>query len=667
MIRNLRCIAATIVILAWMLPHSLQADGPWTVDSPDGRTSVKLQLADLSATADYPAGERLYYQIERGEKAGPRTVVLPWSPLGITRKDQAFEQDLVLVLSKHIETIDETYRLVHGKRRVCRNHARQRVVGFSNEAGGRMEIVVRVYDDGVALRYRFPERDTTVRTVTAEATGFRLPADARAWMMPYDEPTQYTPAYENYYQHEIPVGTASSTAAGWALPALFRLDGGRHWLLLAEAAVDGSYCGCRLEKQAPQGIYHIRFPDPGEGNSVGEVEPSSTLPWSTPWRVILVADDLRGIVESSLITHLNPPAAVAETDWIKPGRAAWSWWSDHDSPRDYQKQCRFIDLAAEMGWEYYLVDANWTLMDGGDVRRMARYAESKGVGLFLWYNSGGAHNYVTEKPRGCLALPQVRRFEFELLKKWGIKGLKVDFFQSDKQNIMAYYHDILRDAAEHKLMINFHGCTIPRGWSRTWPHLMTMEAVRGAESYTFSPEYPQRAPQQNTIVPFTRNVVGPADYTPCAFSDDRYPHLTTNPHELALSVVFETGLLHFADGVDAYRKLPAAPKQFLGRLPVVWDDIRLLDGEPGKRVILARRHGAAWCVGGINGVNAPQQSVVSFTFLPPGRYAATLIGDGKQPRDFDVKHWTLDAGEKTEVTMQAYGGFVMRLEPLPTQ
>jgi alpha-glucosidase len=219
----------------------------------------------------------------------------------------------------------------------------------------------------------------------------------------------------------VAAGDPSPGAAGWAFPALFELPAGR-WVLLTEAAVDGTYCGCRLAQKSPDGVYGIRFPDAAEGNGQGAVEPTSTLPWSTPWRVIMVADSPAGIVESTLVTDLNPPSRVEDISWIKPGRVAWSWWSDHDSPQDYGKMREFVDLAAEMGWEYFLVDANWTLMDHGNVRELARYARSKGVGLFLWYNSGGEHNVVTEKPRGSMKERAVRRFEFELLRKWGVKG-----------------------------------------------------------------------------------------------------------------------------------------------------------------------------------------------------------------------------------------------------
>ena len=640
---------------------AVAAEESWSLGSPDGKLVVTVRQADLSEGSAYPSGKRLYYKIEHGAE-DDRAEVLGLSPLGIVRSDQAFQEGLELVSAGRIKTIDENYEMPHGKRRVCRNHAREMVLDFKNHSGARMQLVVRAYDEGIAFRYGFPERDETIRTVVEELSGFRIPVGARAWMQPYQQSGQWTPAYEDYYRNGIAAGSTSPEDAGWALPALFKLADG-HWVLLAEAMIDGSYCGMRLGKQAPDGLYRFRLPDAAEGNFFGPVKPASRLPWATPWRVIMVGDSLKRIVESTLITDLNPPSVVKEAGWIKPGRVAWSWWSDHDSPRDYRKQCKFVDLAAEMGWEYCLVDANWTLMDHGDVRRLAEYADGKGVGLFLWYNSGGPNNFVTEKPRGCMFDHRVRQNEFELLKRWGIKGLKIDFFHSDKQSMMRKYVEMLRDAIDAQMMINFHGCTIPRGWSRTYPHLMTMESAKGAECYTFAEEFPEKAPWHNTIVAFTRNVIGPVDYTPCAFSHDKYPHLTTNAYELALVVVFETGLIHFADSVEAYRGLPEAPKKLLRDVPAAWDDVRLIDGEPGQFVVIARRKGDQWFVGGINGRNRVKRVEVSLSFLEEQPYDMTLIADGPDKETFATTVGPKTADDRLEVEMRPYGGFVMRLVP----
>jgi hypothetical protein len=640
------------------------AEDQWSLASPEANVVVTLALTAPKQAAEYPANKvRLYYRVEHVGPAGDRAEVLPWSPLGITREDESFVDGLKFKSLSKVSEIDETYSMPHGKRSTCRSLAREQSFVFENSNGATVEVVFRVADDGAAFRYHFPGSGDAVCTVTGELTGFRLPAESRAWIMPYQEASMWTPAYEDYYTNGAPVGTASPYDSGWAFPALFEVAGGRRWVLLTEAAVDASYCGCRLEKDAPGGLYRLRFPDAAEGNGQGAVNPSWRLPWSTPWRVIMVSDTPAHVVESTMVTDLNPPCRIEDTSWIKPGRVAWSWWSDHDSPQDYRKMTPFVDLAAEMGWEYFLVDANWTLMDHGDVRQLADYARQKGVGLFLWYNSGGEHNVVAEKPRGAMKAENVRQFEFQLLKRWGVKGVKIDFFQSDKQNIMALYQEILRDAAAAGLMVNFHGCTLPRGWERTWPNLMSMEAVRGAECYTFAEEFPKRAPEHNAIVAFTRNVVGPMDYTPGGFSDDKYPHVTTVAHELALCVVFESGLLHFADRVAAYRDLPEAPRTLLGEVPVAWDDVHFISGTPGKSIVLARRKGDVWYVGTINGQPRPIEVQVPIDFAGPGDFDALSIGDGDDARSFASHEGLVKSGDMMKLPLRAYGGGVIRLVP----
>ena len=360
---------------------------------------------------------------------------------------------------------------------------------------------------------------------------------------------QSAPACEDLYQ-QVASATASKLPDGWDLPALFKTSGGT-WLLITESALDGGYCGFHLAQSASGGTYRIAFPDPGEGRGVGRVEPESTLPWTMPWRVVIVGDEAGRILESDLVTDVAPPSAIGAATWVKPGRAAWSWWSMSDSPKHAEQLNAFTDLAAEMGWEYALVDANWNVMQTGTIDDVIAHAKQKNVGLLFWYNSGGPHNDVTEAPRDRMTTHEQRVKEFTQLRAWGVKGVKVDFWQSDKQDRIAQYRDLLKDAADFQLMVDFHGSTIPRGWQREFPNLIGMEAVAGAEQYKFREDYAGKAPWLNTVLPFTRNVAGPMDYTPVTFSDAKYPHRTTNAHELALSVIFETPIQHFADSVGS--------------------------------------------------------------------------------------------------------------------
>jgi hypothetical protein len=255
--------------------------------------------------------------------------------------------------------------------------------------------------------------------------------------------------------------------------------------------------------------------------------------------------------------------------------------------------------------------------------------------------------------------------EFSKLQELGVAGVKVDFFWSEKQNMIEYYLDILEDAAQYQIMVNFHGCIVPRGWSRTYPHLMTYEGIRGAEWYNNGHEFTTTAPEHNSIVPFTRNVVGGMDYTPVTFTNSQYPHITSFGHELALSVVFESGIQHMADRPEGYLSLPDAPKTFLKELPSAWDDTRFLDGYPGKDIIIARQKNDEWYIGGINSENSEKTKLLTFNFLPEYiKFKLSLIADGKHDKDFATNYMVVDKSSTVEVKMLPRGGFAASLKPL---
>jgi alpha-glucosidase len=636
---------------AALLSACARGERAWGVVSPDGQLALNVTLDE---------GGRLHYTVERGPESA-RRVVIEKSPLGLVRQDEAFVEGLAHLATSELETLDETYAMPHGKRRERRHHARQRVVTFANAGGGKLALVLRAANDGVAFRYRFPETGETPVTLVEEATAFKVPAGSRAWIIPHQTPDKWGPAYEDFYV-EGDAGATSPRPSGWFLPGLFKVAD-RLFVLVTEAAVDRTSCGSRLAAEAPDGLYRFSLPEPAEGLGQGAVSPSSSRPWTLPWRVFLVGEPAT-LVESTLVEDLNPATAIEDTSWIRPGRASWSWWSDNDSPKDATKLRTFVDLAAEMGWEYTLIDANWDLMQNGTVEDVVAYAKEKGVGALLWYNSGGPHNEVTERPRDRMFDPEVRRAELRRLAEWGVKGIKVDFWHSDKQEHMKLYLDLLKDAAEQRILVNFHGCTLPRGWSRTYPHLVTMEAVMGAEQYLFQPAFAEKGAWHNTVLPFTRNAVGPMDYTPVAFTETRFPHQTSDAHELALSVVFESGIVHMADSVSAYRDLPEAPQAFLAGVPAAWDETRLLAGEPGDLVVIARRNGTRWYVGGISARKEPRTERVDLGRLGPGRWTADLIADGETSRSFAASSKTLESGQALEVAMLAQGGFVAQLTPL---
>lgn len=617
----------------------------WSVKSPSGNIMFTLISGDSG---------KIFYSIDLID-SGQTINVIGRSPLGLVRNDGSFAKNLDFVKANPVFAITGTIDLPAGKQKHIENHGNELMVTFKNPQGQLLNVIARAYDDGVAFRYSFPEESGGPFTIENEITGFDIQGNGNAWLQPYDRVTMWTPAYETFYTNSIPIGTPSDSSEGWAFPALFQTDAA--WVLIAESAVDSTYFGAHLQPDAPEGLYTIRMPEVEEAMQFMEQKPRITLPWRSPWRTIIVGTSLSTIVKSNMAVKLAPENRM-DFSWVRPGRASWSWWSEPASPRNFNALKRYIDLAAEMGWEYSLVDANWDLMKGGNVEQLIRYANTKNIGILLWYNSGGPHNIVTERPRDIMHDPVKRKAEFKRISALGVKGVKVDFFQSDKPDMMKLYLDILKDAAENKIMVNFHGCTLPRGWNRTWQNLVTMEAVRGAENYQFDSLYPEIAVWHNTILPFTRNVVGSMDYTPVTFTNQKFPHKTTYAHELALSVVFESGILHLADRAEEYLKLPEAPKEFLKNIPAVWDETVLLDGEPGKFCIMARRTGNAWYIGGINGSLEAKDWQIDLSRLEKLGTRSDIITDGEIRTEFSSASKEIKAGEKMNVKVLPAGGFV---------
>ena len=356
---------------------------------------------------------------------------------------------------------------------------------------------------------------------------------------------------------------------------------------------------------------------------------------------------------------------MKNTHWIKPGKASWNYWSNNHGTKDYKVVCDFADLAAEMGWEYTLLDWEWDQMaNGGNLEDALQYIHSLGVKPLMWYNSG-AFKWVRATPRDRMLTHENRMEEFAKLNKLGVAGVKVDFFLSEKQDMIKYYLDIIEDAAKYKIMVYFHGCIVPRGWARTFPHVMTYEGIRGAEWYNNGREFTTTAPAHNATIPFTRNVVGAMDYTPVTFTNSQYPHITSYGHELAQSVVFESGIQHMADRPSGYRELPDAVRSFLKEVPNAWDDTKFIDGYPGRDVILARRKDNCWYIGGLSSENIEKNKTINFDFLPQNsKYKLTLIADGDHDTVFSTSYMVIDRDSSVDLKMLRRGGFAASLIPI---
>ncbi|MBN1758743.1 MAG: glycoside hydrolase family 97 catalytic domain-containing protein [Chitinispirillaceae bacterium] len=638
---------------------SAYSQNNWTLTSPGNSLQATVQFTDLNGEADYPSGQRLYYAVGIGSPDSYTEVIEP-SPMGIEREDQNFVDGLTFDSVEEERQINDNYTMVAGKRVSITSTCNELVLLFSAGSGKKLDVILRAYDDGFAFRYQFPETDNKQYTVKKEVTGFRVPAGSKGCMLPHTAFEQFGPGYEGMWQNNVDVGTRAPSSVGWCFPAFF--NKGDNWVLFGETDVMDSYCGATMEQNVSQRVYRLKFPPAAEGNGTGSVTPSSTLPWKTPWRFIIAGNSPAVIIESTLFHNLASPSKIDDVSWIKPGRSSWSWWSQEGEHTEYGVNTEYINLAEDMTWEYALIDHDW---NGTTVQQLIDYGKQHHVGIVVWYNSGGPHNTVTHMgPRDRMDTRDARRNEMQKISQWGIKGIKVDFFHSDKQNIIQQYLGILRDAADYKLVVNFHGCTVPRGWQRTFPNLMTAEAGRGAEWYKYQADYPPGAPRRNTIMVFTRNALCSMDYTPVTFTNHANPHITTYGHELALSVVFESGLLHLADRVAGYQNLPDAPKKFLREVPTTWDDIKYIEGTPGEYVVLARRKGGDWYLGGIDGGGRSRNLSLDLSFLSSlseDGYDMTLITDGNSNTTFNSSQDVITGNEKLDVAIRSNGGFVAKL------
>ena len=640
------CTAAAGCLLSMQAPAAAPTL-PASVSSPDKHLQVTFQLT--------AAGEPRY-SIQLDGKA-----VLQESRLGLVRDDVDFTRALQLVSASPVEVVRDEYELLTSKCRLNSYTASRQVFRLQSLQAQRIEIQFQVSKGGVAFRYTFPESDPTLRRIQSEASSFRFPAETKAWLQPVAVAksgwSSTNPSYEEIYEKDIPVGTPSPTGAGWVYPALFHT--GDNWLLISETGLTRNYCGTRLQSKWRDTEYGVVFPDPLESFQNGPVAPQSVLPWTTPWRLIAIGS-LKTIVESTLGTDLADkalPSIAIRADG--PGKASWSWPLLGDDQTIYATQLRFIDYAAQMGWSYTLVDALWDKQIGYDrLKDLVDYARGRNVRILVWYNSAGDWNTAPQTPRDLMLTHESRMREFERLKAIGVAGLKVDFFGGDGQSVIQYYQDILEDAARFGFLMNFHGATLPRGWQRTYPNLMTMEAVRGLEFVTFEQKNAEDEPTHAAMLPFARNVFDPMDFTPVVLDHiNNIERRTSSAFELALSVLFTSGIQHYAETPEGMAKAPVYVREFLKTVPGVWDDVKFIDGYPGKFVVLARRSQNRWYIAGINAETTARKVVLNLDAL--GVREGTLITDGDGGNlSFLQQPIKLDEKREATLTLRARGGFV---------
>ena len=545
-----------------------------------------------------------------------------------------------------VHKVNSDYQMLEGKRLHCTNEANE----YQASIGPGAKVVMRLYNDGIAFRYEY--LNLKDQKQPEEHTTYMIPEGTKRWFM------QWTEAYEGFFPlnttYKVPpmkhFSGASLSPDGWinrwGYPALLEPAEGV-FALISEANIE--------RRQSASCLYNE-----GERYRVVPAENELVLngEWHTPWRIVIIGT-LADLVQSTLITDVCEPNKLNDISWIKPGVVSWIYWAYNHGSNDFNIIKKYVDMAVTLKLPYVLIDAEWDEMDkiasnnGKTIEDAVAYANSKGIKPMIWYNSSVGWIDGAPGPKYRLNKPEDREKEFAWCEKIGVAGVKIDFFSGDNQMNMDYCQDLLESAARHHLLVNFHGAPIPRGWQRTYPNLLSTEGVYGAEWYNNVPTFTDKAARHNATIPFTRNVIGPMDYTPCAFSDSQHPHITSKGHELALTVLYESGLQHLADRPESFLAQPQAVKDFLGQLPSIWDETRFISGYPGESAVIARRSGNTWFVGGINGKDEPQTLKTDLGFLGKGK--AQLFTDDASDE------WKISTitDLPAQITCQPRGGFVI--------
>ncbi len=595
--------------------------------------------------------------------------ILEDSPLGLETSIGNFSTGLSATGSKTLR-IDEHYTLPNGKVRNIHYVANELIASFTNEASNQMDVIFRVSNHDVAFAYRLSSKNKQRVNVTRELTGFDFPQKATAfitWQATAGSGWMGTkPSYEEGYLLDSPVGTPSPSKSGFTFPALFRIED-KAWVLLSETGVSSTYAGTRLDEPTKNGLYTIAFPQPDENGGIGESTVFSPLPLLTPWRTLTVGKTLAPIVESTVSTDVVSPQYEASIEY-QPGRATWSWLLWQDASMNEADQRTFIDLAADLGYEYILIDALWdTNLGRKKMAKLVSDARSKNVGVLLWYNSNGNWNDAPQTPRNRMNSAPARQNEMAWLQSIGVKGMKIDFFGGDKQATIKLYEDILTDANKYGLMLNFHGATLPRGWERMYPNFMTAEAATVSENLYFSQDFADGEAMRSTIFPFVRNPVAAMDYGPVILNptfsknpDQGNLRRTTDAFQLATSILFQSPLQHFGLTPNNLNEQPNFVIDFMKQVPTTWDETRYIDGYPGRFAVLARRNGEEWYVAASNGENEAKHLNLSAPFLANKTF--TLIHDNPD-RTATKSQITLDADGSFELELEGYGGAVLFSNP----
>ncbi|MFT4093788.1 MAG: glycoside hydrolase family 97 catalytic domain-containing protein [Niabella sp.] len=646
MMQKVFLLITGLVIRSYVAAQELKITGP------DGRLEVRVSL-DHGAAA--------YKIIYNGK------VFLENSPLGLMTTMGDFSKNLELVAQK-TTVLAEDYTLNRSKQSLVHYSANELTATVSNTEKQSIDIIFRVSNNDVAFCYALPKQSGRAGTaVLNEITGFRFPVRTTTFLTPQSNAMigwkRTKPSYEEPYKADAVMGTPSQYGKGYTFPCLFRI-GNNGWALVSETGVDSRYCASRLSEYQSNGLYHIAFPMPEENDGNGTVPPAFALPGRTPWRTITVGETLKPIVETTVPWDVVQPLYETKHTY-RFGKGTWSWILWQDNSINYDDQVKYIDLAAAMGYEYVLID-NWWDKNIGHQRMesLIKYAQRKKVDVFLWYSSSGYWNDIEQGPVNKMDDPIIRRREMKWLQSQGVKGIKVDFFGGDKQETMRLYESILSDADDYGLMVIFHGTTIPRGWERMYPNYVGSEAVLASENMVFTQAACDAEAFNACLHPFIRNTIGCMEFGG-TFLNRRLNknnnggsvRRTTDAFQLAVSILFQNPLQFFALAPNNLTDALPLCLNFLKQVPTTWDETRFIDGYPGKYAVLARRHGNAWYVAGINAQKQAIKLKLDLSMLAGS--TAELLTDDKEKAPV-TKQIHISKKGMVELTVQPEGGFVIK-------
>ena len=640
------------IVMAMLLGSSVTSAENKQITSPDGKLVVTV--ADMDGRPSYSVSY-------------DNVLFLKPSPLGMIANIGDFSSGMSLEKNVSTNKIDETYELASIKKSKVRYVANEAVFSFTQQGKTIYDVIFRISNNDVAFKYRmYPQGETLSCVIKKEATGFAFPDGTTTFLCPQSKPmggfARTSPSYETSYTADDVAGK-NGWGEGYTFPCLFR-NGDNGWTLVSETGVNGGYCASRLLGHK-EGVYTIGFPQEGEANGNGTVSPGIALPGETPWRTITVGKTLAPIVETTVPFDVVKPLYSAKGEYTY-GRGSWSWIIGMDGSTNYKEQLRYIDFSAAMGYQSVLVDALWDKQIGRDkIEELAKYGKDKGVALYLWYNSNGYWNDAPQTPRGIMDNAIARRKEMKWMQSIGIRGIKVDFFGGDKQMTMQLYEDILSDANEYGLLVIFHGCTLPRGWERMYPNFASSEAVLASENLHFSQGSCDNEAFNATLHPFIRNTVGSMDFGGSAlnkyYNADNAPRgsrrVTSDVYALATAVLFQSPVQHFALAPNNLTDAPSWAIDFMKEVPTTWDEVRFIDGYPGKYVILARRHGDKWYIAGVNAQKETLQLKVNLPMFSNGE-KVRLFSDDKALQG-GVKQIGIGKKQELQLTIPCNGGVLI--------